>query len=239
MTICRSAKVSINEMTRHLFQRLLKLLFHPFKFFEDVPENPRLLLPLLPILGICLAQSVWYSWVLVAHAEQLLGGAGGLPTGGFTLWFMAQLMIGPAVRWIVFTGIIFAVSMPFRGKGSFSRLLACTVYGIFIGYLISLIQAIFSTLAGRQITNEVSRLMAGSYLSFSNLATDPAIVVFLMIIWLLGAIGSLWTFIINVAATQYGRYIQRTHALLTVILAFVCMYGVVWMRSMFVRCVLL
>ncbi|SCL74224.1 hypothetical protein L21_0092 [Methanoculleus chikugoensis] len=102
--------------------------------------------------------------------------------------------------------------------------------------MISLIQAIFSVLAGRQIMHEVSRLMMGSgYLSLPNLSTDPTIAVFWMVFWLIGTISFVWTFIVHVAATQYSRYIPRTHALLTVILAFVCMYGVVWMQVLFVR----
>lgn len=222
-------------MARHLFKNLLKLLFHPFQFFEGMQKNPRLLPPFLLVLGICLIQTAWYFRVIVAGIEQPLGGAGIFPTKGYILWSIIQITLGPAVHWIVFTAIIFVISALLRGKGPFSRLLAYTAYGIFVGYTISLIQAIFSVLAGRQITNEVSRLMMGSYLSFPNLTTDPAIAVFLMVIWLLGAIGFLWTFIVNVAATQYGRYIPRTHALLTVILALVCMYGVVWMQVLFVR----
>ncbi len=88
--------------------------------------------------------------------------------------------------------------------------------------------------------HEVSRLMMGSgYLSLPNLSIEPTIAIFWMVFWLIGTFGFVWTFIVYVAATQHGRYIPRTHALLTVILAFICMHGVVWMQSMFVRYVLL
>ncbi|WP_221056935.1 YIP1 family protein [Methanoculleus chikugoensis] len=225
----------IDEMSGRLFRNLRKLLFHPFQFFESMPEHPRLLPPLLLILGICLVRSVWYSQVLADYMVRLLEGSS-FPTGGFALWSMVLLTIGPAIRWVLVAGIVFAISALLRGKGSFSQLFAYTAYGLLVGYMISLIQAIFSVLAGRQIMHEVSRLMMGSgYLSFPNLATDPTIAVFWMVFWLIGTIGFVWTFIVHVAATQYGRYIPRTHALLTVILAFVCMYGVVWMQVLFVR----
>lgn len=228
--------MSIDEMPGHLFKNLLKLLFHPFQFFEGRPEHPRLLPPLLLILGICLIQTAWYFQVILAGIEQLLGGAGIFPTKGYILWSIIQITLGPVFHWVAFTAIIFVISALLRGKGSFSQLFAYTAYGILVGYMISLIQAIFSVLAGRQIMHEVSRLMMGSgYLSFPDLATDPTIAVFWMVFWLIGTIGFVWTFIVHVAATQYGRYIPRTHALLTVILAFVCMYGVVWMQVLFVR----
>ncbi|WP_292364565.1 YIP1 family protein [Methanoculleus sp. UBA208] len=228
--------MSIDEMPGHLFKNLLKLLFHPFQFFEGMPEHPRLLPPLLLILGICLIQTAWYFQVILAGIEQLLGGAGIFPTKGYILWSIIQITLGPIFYWIAFTAIIFVIATLLRGKGSFFRLFAYTAYGILVGYIFSLIQAIFSILTGRQIMHEVSRLMIGSgYLSFPNFATDPTTAVFWMVFWLIGIIGFVWTFIIYVAATQYGRCIPRTHALLTVILAFVCMYGVVWMQVLFVR----
>lgn len=228
--------MSIDEMPEHFFKNLLKLLFHPFQSFEGMPEHPRLLPPLLLILGICLIQTAWYSRVILAGMEQLLGGTGIFPTKGYILWSIIQITLGPVFHWIAFTAIIFVISALLRGKGSVVRLFAYTAYGILVGYMISLIQAIFSVLAGRQIMHEVSRLMIGSgYLSFPNLTTDPTITVFWMVFWLIGTIGFVWTFTVYVAATQYGRYISRTHALLAVILAFVCMYGVVWMQILFVR----
>ncbi|WP_305066637.1 hypothetical protein, partial [Methanoculleus sp.] len=63
--------MSIDEMPGHLFKNLLKLLFHPFQFFEGMPEHPRLLPPLLLILGICLIQTAWYFQVILAGIEQL------------------------------------------------------------------------------------------------------------------------------------------------------------------------
>ena len=96
--------------------------------------------------------------------------------------------------------------------------------------MISLIQAIFSVLAGRQIMHEVSRLMMGSgYLSFPNLATEPTIAVFWMVFWLIGTVGFVWTFIVHVAATQRQIYPSNactSHRYSGV----VCMYGVVWMQ---------
>ena len=228
--------MSIDETPGHLFKSLFKLLFHPFQYFEGMQEDPHLLTPFFLVLGICLIRMAWYFRVILAGIEQLLGGAGIFPTKGYILWSIIQITLGPVFHWVAFTAIIFAISALLRGKGSFSQLFAYTAYGILVGYMISLIQAIFSVLAGRQIMHEVSRLMMGSgYLSFPNLATDPTIAVFWMVFWLIGTIGFVWTFIVHVAATQYGRYIPRMHALLTVILAFVCMYGVVWMQVLFVR----
>jgi len=213
--------------------------FHPFQFFEGMPEHPRLLPPLLFILGLCLIQTAWYSRVILAGMEQLLGGTGIFPTKGYILWSIIQITLGPVFHWIAFTAIIFVISALLRGEGSFSRIFAYTAYGIFVRYIFSLIQAIISILAGGQIMHEVSRLMMGSgYLSLPSLSTDPTIAAFWMVFWLIGIIGFVWTFIVYVAATQYGRNLPRMHVLLTVILAFVCMYGVVWMRVLFVRSIM-
>jgi len=221
-------------MPGHLFKNLLKLLFHPFQFFEGRPEHPRLLPPLLLILGMCLAQILWYFPVFVSFTEQLLEGAH--PSA---LWTIVHVTISPAIRWLVFTAVIFVVSVLFRGKGSFLRFLVFTVYGTLVAYTSGLVQIAFIHLAGGQIMHEVSRLMMGSgYLSLPSLSTDPTIAVFWMVFWLIGIIGFVWTFIVYVAATQYGRNLPRMHVLLTVILAFVCMYGVVWMRVLFVRSIM-
>jgi hypothetical protein len=230
--------VPIDEMPGHLFKNLLKLLFHPFQFFEGMPEHPRLLPPLLLVLGMCLAQILWYFPVFVVFTEQLLGGAH-LFTQGGALWTIVHVTISPAIRWLIFTAVIFAVSVLFQGKGSFLRFLVFTVYGTLVAYMSGLVQIAFIHLAGRQLTHEMFhemfRLMMGSYLSFPNFDTDPTIAIFWMIFWLIGTIGFVWTFTINVAATQYGRYIPRTHAFFTVILAFVCMYGIQWVQELSIR----
>lgn len=218
-------------MPGHLFKNLLKLLFHPFQFFEGRPEHPRLLPPLLLILGMCLAQILWYFPVFVLFAEQLLGGAH--PSA---LWTIVHITISPAIRWLIFTAVIFAISVLFRGKGSFLRFLVFTVYGTLVAYTSGLVQIAFIHLAGRQIMHEVPRLMTDSgYLSLPNLSTDPTTAVFWMVFWLIGIIGFVWTFIVYVAATQYGRNLPRINALLTVVLAFACMYGIQWVQELFVR----
>lgn len=223
--------MSIDEMPGHLFKNLLKLLFHPFQFFEGRPEHPRLLPPLLLILGMCLAQILWYFPVFVSFTEQLLEGAH--PSA---LWTIVHVTISPAIRWLVFTAVIFVVSVLFRGKGSFLRFLVFTVYGTLVAYTSGLVQIAFIHLAGGQIMHEVSRLMMGSgYLSLPSLSTDPTIAAFWMVFWLIGIIGFVWTFIVYVAATQHGRNLPRMHALLTVVLAFVCMYGIQWVQELFIR----
>jgi len=227
--------MSIDEMPGHLFRSLRELLFHPFQFFKGMPEHPRLLPPLLLILGICLVRSVWYSQVLADYTARLLEGSS-FPTGGFALWSMALLTIGPVIRWVLVTGIVFVISVLFRGKGSFARLLTFTAYIVIIEQtIIHPVREIFGILAGRQIMNEISRLTMGSgYLSLPNLSTDPTIAAFWMVFRLIGVLSSVWVFIAYVAATRHGRNLPRINALLTVLLAFACMCGVAWMQVVFV-----
>ena len=225
----------IDEMPGHLFRSLRELLFHPFQFFEGRPEHPRLLPPLLLILGICLVRSAWYSQVLVDYTVRLLEG-NSFPTAGFALWSMALLTIGPAIRWVLVTGIVFTISVLFHGKGSFTRLLTFTAYIVIIKQtIIHPVRGIIGILAGRQIMNEISLMMSSGYLSLPDLSTDPTIAAFWMVFWLIGVLSFVWTFIVYVAATQHGRHIPRTHALLTVLLAFACMCGVAWMQVVFVQ----
>ena len=89
----------IDEMPGHLFRNLRKLLFHPFQFFDGRLEHPRLLPPLLLILGICLVRSVWHFQVLADYTVRLLEGSS-FPPGGFALWSVVLLMIGPAIHWV-------------------------------------------------------------------------------------------------------------------------------------------
>ena len=197
--------MSIDEIPGHLFKNLLKLLFHPFQFFEGRSEHPRLLPPLLLILGICLVRSVWYSQVLADYTVRLLEGSS-FPTAGFALWSMVLLTIGPAIRWVLVTGIAFVVSMLFRGKGFFARLLTFTAYIVIIKQtIIHPVRGIFGIFAGRQIMNEISRLTMGSgYLSLPDLSTEPTIAAFWMVFWLIGVLSFVWTFIVYVAATQHA-----------------------------------
>jgi len=118
---------------------ILTLLTNPRRFFESLEERPvSLLRPALFVIvtAFISALSAYQISSLVATMMPELQGMGPLlgGIGAFSAFVMVLLM------WVIYTAIFFAISMVFRGQGTFGRLLSYVGYGFLpqaIGGLIS------------------------------------------------------------------------------------------------------
>ncbi len=124
---------------------LSDLVLNPNAFFMDlVNEKESLKIPALIILTAGIAAAV-YGFLISGLTSQMMGNL--MPGMGviITISTIAGALIGTFVLWIIWSGVIHAVSAGLKGKGTFNRTLQCIGYGYLpqiAGILISLVLAL-------------------------------------------------------------------------------------------------
>jgi hypothetical protein len=121
------------------------LFFDPNMFFLDlISEKESLKIPALIILLGGITAAV-YGFIVGGLTSRMMENL--MPNMGLiiTISAIAGALIGTFVLWILWGGLIHAISAGFKGKGTFNRTLQCIGYGYFpqiAGTLISLVLAL-------------------------------------------------------------------------------------------------
>jgi hypothetical protein len=134
-----------NELEIRMKYSLLDILIRPDAFFGTrMTEKESLKTPALIVLaGSIIAAANGYL-IGGLSARMMASAMPGLETI-ITLSAIGGALIGTFIFWIIWSGIIFALSLAFKGQGSFTRLLQVVGYGYLpqiIGSVITLIVAI-------------------------------------------------------------------------------------------------
>ncbi|MDP3563990.1 MAG: YIP1 family protein, partial [Methanoregula sp.] len=108
---------------------IVDLLIRPGAFFQNaMNEKESLKFPALVVLAGAIAGAM-YGFLIGGLTGQLLNGI--MPGMGTIIILSTVLgaLIGTFVFWLIWTGVMYAVSFVFKGQGTFRRTLEFIGYG--------------------------------------------------------------------------------------------------------------
>jgi hypothetical protein len=200
---------------------LLDILIKPGDFFSGLmTEKEDLKWPLIILLagGIVAAG---YGYLIGGITAQMMSGAiPGLDVI-VTLSSTIGALVGVFIFWILWTGIVFALSMVFKGEGSFRRSLQVVGYGYLpqvIGSLISLIVAVeyVPRIVVPKITSAMMEDPAAMQVAMTSFLKDPAMMELTQITSLIAIVFLLWSAHIWIFGFQHARKLSARDAALCV-----------------------
>jgi len=194
----------------------LRVLFDPGRFFEErMRGEAGLKIPALIMLAYGIVGAVAAALMVNVIIAILPGEAQAFMAFGIAIAVIGALIMG-YLMWIACAVILYAISMIFKGEGTFTRTLEFTGYGFLPQFIGSIIGAAFSyqiisNLAIPPMTNieqiaEVSESLAGI------IATDPL----MQISGVLSLLFVLWSANILIFGMKYARNLSTRDAALTV-----------------------
>lgn len=199
---------------------LLDLLVRPERFFSaQEGKEPDLKVPAaIALVGAVIAAASGYA--LSGLYSELFSGIGEGMGAFMGIITAASAFIGFLVMWwIVMAGAFHVISIPFKGKGKFTRTLANTGYGlvpVIIGSIVSM--AVLLTYLPR-ITVPVIRDIqdpAAIQKAMQDLMQDPAMREYTQISLAISILFLIWSANIWIFGTRQAREITTRHAVITV-----------------------
>ena len=197
------------------------ILLNPNAFFLDVTgEKENFTLPIIIVLA---------SGIVAAGYGYLIGGL----TARMMSWAVPGIeiiitlssaigaLIGAFIFWLIWTGVVFLISVAFKGKGSFKRTLQITGYGFLpqvFGSLISLIAAFeyIPRIVVPQMTAATMQDPVVMQATISALMHDPAMLELTQITTVITIVFLLWSANIWIFGVQHARGISVRDAALSV-----------------------
>jgi hypothetical protein len=195
------------------------LLLRPDSYFEDLMKKevslkiPLLIILVGGILGAFYAYQV--SGLTGQMFSQAMTGMGGIVTimgalAGFAMFFLL---------WVIYSGIVYAISMAFKGTGSFKRTLEVIglgsipqVFGAAVTLLLS-----FYYLPLVQVPQVTSlQNPAVVQAAVQQLMNDPAMRQLTLVSTAVGILFLLWSANIWIFGVRHARNLTLRHAALTV-----------------------
>jgi hypothetical protein len=198
---------------------IVDLLIRPGAFFKDaMNEKESLKFPALIVLAAGIAGAM-YGYLIGGLTAQLLGGI--MPGMGTIIVLSA--IIGPLIRtfifWLIWAGVIYAISIVFKGEGTFRRTFE------FIGY--GYLPQVFGTLITFVIALDyiprihVPRLSAAAAQNpdlitdaIKTLMHDPAMMELGQISLIVSMVFLLWSANIWIFGMQHARKLSARDAAL-------------------------
>jgi hypothetical protein len=202
-------------------QSLLTVLISPDTFFaETVGEKENLTMPaLIVFLGSIIAAAYGYL-IGGLTAKMMTSAMPGIETI-ITLSTILGAVIGTFIFWIIWAGVIYAISFVFKGQGSFKRVLECVGYGYIpqiIGSVITLIAAFeyvpriaVPTLSASALQDPV--VLEQTMKAFMH---DPAMLELTQITTLITIVFLLWSANIWIFGAKHARMLSPRDAALCV-----------------------
>ena len=170
------------------------LITNPDRFFGELSErDPNLLAPFVIVLITATISAV--STAMMPYSS---GAAAEV----------AIRLITPFIWWFLFAGAFYALSIFFRGAGSFKRVLEFTGYG----FIPQILSAIFNAIIMHAL--------------LSLLASLPQFTVYAIAI--ISLLIALWSVAIWVFAVKHARNISAQDALFTVVGSMVAGWPLMW-----------
>jgi hypothetical protein len=205
-----------------MVQSLIKILINPGAFFAELKgeEEENLKWPLLIVLlgGIAAAG---YGYLFGEVTAKMMEGA--LPGIGALVTISSAIgaLIGVFIFWLIWTVVVFAISMAFKGQGSFKRTLQVIGYGYLpqvIGSIITVIVA-FEYIP-RIVVPYVTAAMMQDPVAMQGVTTalmhDPAMLEMTQITSIIAMVFLLWSANIWIFGLQKARSLSPMNAALCV-----------------------
>jgi len=205
-----------------MVRSLLNILISPGAFFADLKgeREESFTWPLVIVLlgGIAAA---CYGYLLGEVSGQMMAGA--LPgiEALVTISSTIGALIGIFIFWLIWTAVVFALSMAFKGQGSFKQTLQVIGYGYLpqvIGTVITVIVAF--EYVPRIVVPHVTAAMMQDPVAMQGITTalmhDPAMMELTQITSIIGIVFLLWSANIWIFGLQKARNLSPRDAALCV-----------------------
>jgi len=205
-----------------MVRSLLNILISPGAFFADLKgeREESFTWPLVIVLlgGIAAAG---YGYLFGEVSGQMMAGA--LPGIGALVTIFAALgaLIGVFIFWLIWTVIVFALSMAFKGQGSFKRTLQVIGYG----YLPQIIGSVITVIVAfeyvpRIVVPKVTTAMMQDPVAMQKITAtlmhDPAMIEMTQITSIIAIVFLLWSAHIWIFGLQKARGLSPRDAALCV-----------------------
>lgn len=189
---------------------IIDILFRPSQFFSGLDtEKESMTIPLLILLagGVTAAA---YGYLIGGVTAQMMGGA---MAGLDTIVLLSSVIgafLGTFIFWVIWTALVFGISLVFKGSGSFSGTLKVIGYGYLpqvIGTVITLIAAFeyVPKIVVPKITSSMMQDPAAVQQVTTALLKDPAMVELTQISTLVTIVFLLWSANIWIFGLQNAR----------------------------------
>lgn len=210
-------------------QSILNALINPAAFFEEAsgePENLRIPALIVAAGGIVAAAS---GYIVSGPTSQMLAGA--MPSIGSIIILGAVIgaLAGTFIFWAIWSGLIFAISSAFKGKGTFRRTMEFVAYGFIpqiFGSFITLVLALeyIPRVAVPKITSAMMQDPQVMQDTVKALMHDPAMLEFSQIATVISIVFLLWSANIWIFGAKHSRQLAMRDSVICVmvpVLAFV------------------
>ncbi|MDH7509934.1 MAG: Yip1 family protein [Methanolinea sp.] len=199
------------------------LLFAPARFFSAMEgKKPGLGIPvLIAVIGAAISALAAYA-MSDLYAGMFAAAGTGMDMGMFMgLVGAAGAFIGfIVIWWVVLAGAFYVVSIPFRGKGSFSRTLAATGYGLVPTVIGSALSAVSLLSYLPRITVPVIRNIQDPAIiqaAITKLMQDPAMQEYTLVSTAFTIVFLVWSANIWIFGMKYARELNTRNACITVL----------------------
>lgn len=200
---------------------VIDILIRPGQFFTGLDtEKESFTLPLIILLAGGIA-AAGYGYLIGGVTGQMMAGA--MPGLDTIVIFSSAIgaLVGVFIFWIIWTAIIYGLSMVFKGTGSFSGTLKVIGYGYLpqvIGTVITLIAAFeyVPKIVVPKITSAMMQDPAAMQQVTTALMKDPAMVELTQISTLVTIVFLLWSANIWIFGLQHARKLSPRDAALCV-----------------------
>lgn len=199
------------------------LLFRPERFFFDMEgKEPGLRVPaLIAVTGAIVS-------ALMAYAiTDLYAGMFGAASTGVDMGMFIRLAAAVSafvmfliLWWVVPAGVFYLLSIPFRGKGSFSATLAATGYGLVPAIIGSAFSAVFFLFYQPRIVIPVVRNISDPAMikdAVLKMMNDPAMQEYTMVSTVFTILFLVWSANIWIFGMKYARKLDTRNACITVL----------------------
>jgi len=196
-------------------------LFNPDAFFGNAAKGSESLRTPALILLACAVLAAAQGFLVGGPVARLMEGA--MPSAGTIILLAAAIvpLIVTFVVWVLWTGVIYAISLGFKGTGSFRKLLECTGYGFIpqlIGAIITVAVALvyIPLVAVPQITPAALQNPEAIQAATKALMHDPAMAAFTQTAAVVGIVFLLWSANIWIFAAKQARRLSLRDAAICV-----------------------
>lgn len=209
-------------MVKYMVRSFVDILINPGAFFTDLmgTQEEHITWPLIIVLAGGIAAAV-YGYLLGGATASMMAGTMPGIEAIVTISAAVGALIGVFIFWLIWTAVVYALSMLFKGQGSFRQTLQVIGYGYLpqvIGTIISIIVAIeyVPKIVVPHITSAMMQDPAAIQEATKALMQDPAMMEMTQIISIITIIFLLWSANIWIFGLQKARNLSPRDAALCV-----------------------
>ncbi len=200
---------------------LIDVLLRPGEFFSRLmTETENFNLPLLILLAGGIV-SAGYGYLIGEVSGRMMGEA--IPGTGEIITIVTIIggLVGVFIFWILWSAVIYLISMACKGDGSFNRTLQVIAYGYIpqvIGSVITLVVALeyVPKIVVPKISSAMMQDPVAMQQAMAGLMHDPAMVEMTQITTLITIVFLLWSANIWIFGIQHARKLSMRNAAICV-----------------------